>query len=161
MLSKNAFLLFDAAKVRRFSRPRKSFQRTARFLQQNAYTPIHEVVPSLKRRGFCPSRLRLRIRMRRYGVRADGNLLLVRLHLSIDGLLLGLDHVGCLERTLVLQRTAGQSLTLRVLGDESQVHTGDQVLDAQIQSCFDGARCHLTITLDDRVNVPKPSNFTG
>ena len=46
MLSKNAFLLFDAAKVRRFSRPRKSFQRTARFLQQNAYTPIHEVVPN-------------------------------------------------------------------------------------------------------------------
>ena len=86
--------------------------------------------------------------MRGHSPAGKRDLLLVRHLLAIDGLLLRLTDVDPLERTLLLQRTAGQLLTLRVLGDESQVYASDQILETGIERRLDGALSSLAITLD-------------
>ena len=78
----------------------------------------------------------------------DRNLLLIRALLAVDGLLLRLDHVGGLKGTLVLQRTRGQLLALRVLGGKAQVYTRNQILDAHIERLLHGVLRLLAIALD-------------
>ena len=78
----------------------------------------------------------------------DRYLLLVRTLLAIDGLALRAHHVGRLKRTLLLQCSAGQLLTLGVLGGESQVYTGYQVVETNVQSRLHGLLSLGAIALD-------------
>ena len=79
--------------------------------------------------------------------RADGDFLLVRLLLAIDGLALRAHHVSRLKRTLLLQHAAGQLIALGVLRDESQVHTRNQVVDTHVQRSLHGVNHLLTVSL--------------
>ena len=71
------------------------------------------------------------------GVVGDCDLLEIDLLLAIDGLLLTDEDVLELEGTLVLQRTAGELLTLGVLRTETQVDALDDHIGPQADGGLD------------------------
>ena len=71
------------------------------------------------------------------GVVGDCDLLEVDLLLAIDGLLLADEDILEFEGALALQRTAGELLTLGVLGTETQVDTFDNHVGPQADGRLD------------------------